>query len=97
MKIVLADGTTLNDIVLNGSNYISKNKIEANVFHGNCSPVVIHDGDSVETHDYMTLVQLEIRDDEYWFVLRDLSIDELEKLKIQSDIAYIAMMQGIEL
>ena len=34
---------------------------------------------------------------EYWFVLRDISKAEMEKIKMQSDIEYIAMMAGVEL
>ena len=36
-------------------------------------------------------------EDEWWFALRELSQEELTQKQIRSDIAYIAMMSGIEL
>lgn len=33
----------------------------------------------------------------YWFVLRDISEEEFARTKMQSDIAYIAMMSNVEL
>ena len=45
----------------------------------------------------MELVQVKKYGDEYWFILRDLSQEELKELKNRGDIEYIAMMSGIEL
>ena len=45
----------------------------------------------------MELVQITPMGEEYWFVLRDISKAEMEKIKMQSDIEYIAMMAGVEL
>ena len=45
----------------------------------------------------MELVQITEMGDDYWFVLRDISKAEMEKIKMQSDIEYIAMMAGVEL
>ena len=60
-------------------------------------PVVISDGEVEETHNNMELVQITPMGEEYWFVLRDISKAEMEKIKMQSDIEYIAMMAGVEL
>ena len=46
----------------------------------------------------MELVQIvEQIPGEYWFVLRDISEEEFTRTKMQSDIAYIAMMSNVEL
>jgi hypothetical protein len=46
----------------------------------------------------MELVQVtEPVEGEYWFVLREVSEDELVRIKMQSDIEYVAMMSGVEL
>ena len=95
--VTLADGTVIEDLALNGNNFISKIKIEEEIFEDNCSPVVISDGENTETHENMELVQITQMGDEYWFILRDLSADELRNAKIQSDVDYIAMMTGVEL
>lgn len=96
--ITLADGTVLDNLKLNGNNFISNTPINADIFNENCSPVIISDGINSETHNHMELVQLtEQEPRKYWFVLREISDSELALIKIQSDIEYVAMMAGIEL
>ena len=90
-SITLADGTII------GDNFISKTKISHDAFADNCSPVTISDGEVEEVHENMELVQITEMGDDYWFVLRDISKAEMEKIKMQSDIEYIAMMAGVEL
>lgn len=97
-RITLADGTEIGNLRLNGDNYISDTVIDKAVFTGNCSPVIISDGTSEEIHENMELVQItEQVAGEYWFVLRDVSAEELVRIKMQSDIEYVAMMSGVDL
>ena len=97
-SITLSDGTELSGLMLNGNNFISESWISESVFENNCSPVIISDGEFTEMHDNMELVQILQEYPNQWrFVLRDLSQDELDRMKIQSDIEYIAMMADIEL
>ncbi len=95
--ITLADGTAISNLLLNGNNYVSQNPIDSTNFDNNCSPVAISDGINSEVHDNMELVQVTNVGEEYWFVLRDISSEELAKNQMQSDIEYVAMMAGIEL
>lgn len=100
-KITLADGTQLKNLGLNGNNYISETKITEDDFKGKLSNVIIEgkqDGNKIkETHEHMELVQITKYDDGYYFVLRDLSEEELKTKKMQGDIEYIAMMSDIDL
>lgn len=97
-KITLGDGTEISNLKLNGNNFISTETIEESVFADNCSPVNISDGTTETVHPNMELVQIvEQIPGEYWFVLRDISEEEFARTKMQSDIAYIAMMSNIEL
>ena len=97
-KIILGDGTEISNLKLNGNNFISTEKIEESVFADNCSPVTISDGITETVHPNMELVQIvEQIPGEYWFVLRDISEEEFARTKMQSDIAYIAMMSNVEL
>lgn len=97
-KITLGDGTEISNLKLNGNNFISTEKIEESVFADNCSPVTISDGITETVHPNMELVQIvEQVPGEYWFVLRDISEEEFARIKMQSDIAYIAMMSNVEL
>lgn len=95
--ITLADGTEIRNLRLNGNNFISAVPIDAATFEGNCSTVIVNDGENDEVHENMELVQLTPMGEEYWFVLRDLTDGELEKIKMQSDIEYVAMMAGVEI
>lgn len=97
-KITLADGTSIENLKLNGNNFVSKVIIDPEIFEGNCSPVVISDGTYEEIHSHMELVQVTKEEaGDCWFVLRDISEEELSKIKMQSDIEYVAMMTGVEL
>ena len=97
-KIILGDGTEISNLKLNGNNFISTEKIEESVFADNCSPVTISDGTTETVQPNMELVQIvEQVPGEYWFVLRDISEEEFARTKMQSDIAYIAMMSNVEL
>lgn len=96
-SIMLSDGSMIGNLKLNGNNFISEIPVSAELFTDNCSPVVISDGEIEDVHENMELVQVTKMGDEYWFVLRDISASEMEKIKMQSDIEYIAMMAGVEL
>ena len=96
-KITLSEGTVLDDLYLNGDNFISTSEITEDIFAGNCSPVVIESENVNEIHDNMELIQITKMDGDWWFILKDISEEELAKAKMQSDIAYIAMMTNVEL
>lgn len=68
------------------------------VFEGNLSHVVIEDSEgNAEEHDNMALVQIAKYGKEYWFVLRELSAQEIRDAKTQANIEYFAMMADIDL
>ena len=101
--VILSDGTQLTNLELNGNNFISDNAITEETFSGRLSRVIIT-GDPEEDecrligeHENMALVRVQERDGKSWFILRDMSHDELEKLKDRSNIDYLAMMTGIDL
>lgn len=95
--ITLADGTAIKDLSLNGNNFISTKKLTESSF-ADLSHVTITDEDGKpEEHDNMELVQIAKNGKEYWFVLRELSPQEIRDAKIQADIEYLAMMADIEI
>ena len=95
--ITLADDTKIENLSLNGNNFITTEAIDESLFEDNLSPVVINDGENDTVHENMELVQIHQYDDEYWFILRDISEEELAQIKMQADIAYVAMMAGVTL
>ena len=96
-SITLADGTVLKNLKKNGDNYISGSKVTEDQFVDNSSPVVISDGETEDIHENMELLQIQKYGKEYWFVLAEISPEQMEKIKMQSDIEYLAMMAGVEL
>jgi len=65
-KITLSDETVLDNLRLNGNNFISSSEINESVFDGNCSIVTINDGEKDEVHMNMELVQITKVNDKYW-------------------------------
>lgn len=96
-SVTLADGTILSDLKLNGNNFVSTVEIKEDIFEDNLYSVKISDGEKEATHTNMELVQLAKYGEEYWFILRDISSEELATMKLRADLAYLAMMTGIEL
>lgn len=96
-SITLQDGTKLENLRLNGDNFISDTRIDASLFDKNCAEVLISDGETEKRHTNMELIQIVKMGEEYWLALGDIPEDELEKRKIRSDIEYIAMMTDVEL
>lgn len=97
-KITLSDGTELENLKLNGNNFISTAELTEDAFDGNLSSVTITGSDgSVKTMGESELVQIVKNETEYWFILREYSEDELAKMKNRADIEYIAAMASIDL
>lgn len=96
-SITLADGTVLDNLRLNGNNYISKEPIDKQGLDNNCYSVTISDGETEVTYENMECVQVTQMGDEYWFILRQLSSEELAAIKTRSDIEYIALMCDVDI
>lgn len=85
-SITLADGTVLGNLVLNGNNFISDTPLDASVFEGNLQTVRITGPGFDETFKDMDLAALQIYDGKYWFVLRQLSEQEIKERRMMADI-----------
>ena len=96
-SITLADETVIENLTLNGNNFVSSDPIDPLVFVNNCSPIIISDGENTETHENAELVQVVNRNGKYYIVLRDITDQELRDRKIRSDIDYLAMMTDTDL
>lgn len=97
IKVILADGTELTDLKMNGNNFVSPMKIDEKIFDGNLSAVTVIEGEEETTYNNMSLIHCTKYDSEYWFALRELTETELVAIKNRSDIDYIALMCDVEL
>ena len=94
ITIALSNGTELTGLELNGNNYISPEKLTEDTFADGLSPVVING----EEHEQMALVQcIQHADGRTWFILRDVTTEEIASAKLRSDIDFIALMSDIKL
>ena len=89
-KLILADGTEIENLGLNGNNYISKTEITESVFEDNLSTVTIeHPGDEPMILTDAVLDQLVLYEDGWYFVLSEKTEaqklnDQLQALKDQN-------------
>lgn len=96
-EIELADGTKLKNIHLNGNNWVSQTELTKEDFEDKLSVVTFTDGKKTYVHKNMRLAQVQHYSDGWYFILLDISKEELEKMKTQADLQYIAMMANIDL
>ena len=68
-KITLHDGTVLDDLELNGNNFISEKVIEDSVFSGNLDTVTISNGETTVTYTDMKLLSNRVDGGKSWFIL----------------------------
>lgn len=81
--ITLADGTRLENLELNGNNFISDKIIADTVFDKNLTTITITDGETVETYTDMMLYSNRIDGGKTWFVLGE----KTEEQKLRERIA----------
>ena len=67
--ITLHDGTVLDELELNGNNFISEKLIDDSVFSGNLDTVTISNGETTETYTDMKLMSNRVDGGKSWFVL----------------------------
>lgn len=67
--ITLSNGTKLENLELNGNNYISEQIIGDSVFEGGLDTVEISDGETTETFTDMRLMSNRVDNGKSWFVL----------------------------
>ncbi len=100
-KITLSDGTQLTNLRLSGNNFISETEITEDIFKGKLSKVSfegeVNGNPFKQECNQMELVQIVHYEEGYYFVLREVSQEELEKIKTRADIEYLAMMADIDM
>ena len=91
--ITLHDGTKLNNLELNGKNFIAEGVIEDSVFTDNLATVSINDGNTTETYTDMVLIINRVDGGRSWFVLREKS--EQEKMEEARDNTITELRQAM--
>ena len=85
--ITLNDGTVLENLVLNGNNYISEETIDDSVFEGNLETITITDGETTETFTDMMLMSNRVDGGRSWFVLGEKTEAQKKEEAMDREIA----------
>lgn len=105
-KITLADGTILDNLKLNGNNFISQTELTPANFTGKLGHVIIECTDNnpneadlfmAGTFEHMRLDALRKYADGWYFVLNPIPDDELRLMRLEANQEYLAMMTEIDL
>ena len=84
--ITLADGTILDNLLLNGNNFISDTRIDEAVFDENLNTAHIAGPGVDATFENLELASIREDGGKCWFVLRQLTEQELRDRSTQADI-----------
>lgn len=85
--ITLADGTQLANLALNGTSFISADKVVESIFEGNLSTMTISDGETENTYQNMMYVAQMERPDGWYLVFTQKSRAQLQEEKIAALMA----------
>ena len=76
--ITLSDGRRLENLTVNGTNFVSKTKVDEKIFQNNLAAVVISDGKTERTYENLVFVQqMEWADGTYYLAFREKTRMEL--------------------
>ena len=92
-KITLSDGYQLDNLELNGNNFIATRELSDVVFEGKLSTVKIFDKETQteETHTDMVLISNLVRDGKSWFILAEKSEEQKERERIENTFTNLQM------
>ena len=84
--IKLYDGTVLDNLTLNGNNFISNTIISDSIFENNLKTVEISDGENTQIYNDMVLVANRVIDGKSWFILAEKTPEQKEKEALEAMI-----------
>lgn len=100
--ITLNNGTKLENLTLNGNNFISEKIIEDAVFDGNLERVEISDGENTTVYEDMFLASNRIDGGKSWIVLLEKTDEmkrqeQIEELKAQNETLLQCILEMSEI
>lgn len=92
--VTLSDGSKLENMTLNGTNFISTTAVTEDQFDGKLKSVTITDSEGgEEKHENMFLVQItHPNDSEWWFILADKTASQIKQEQFEQSIASLTDM-----
>lgn len=100
--ITLNNGTKLENLTLNGNNFISDKIIEDATFDGNLKRVEISDGTDTKVYEDMFLASNRVDGGKSWIVLLEKSDEmkrqeQIEELKVQNETLLQCILEMSEI
>lgn len=84
--IMLSNGLEIENLELNGNNYVSKTKIDENIFtKENLSKVTIFNKETIETFENLIFVQQMEIQGEFYLFFREHTEQELKDKKLEEE------------
>lgn len=90
MKMILSDGTELDNLELNGNNYVSKEEVTREMFEGKLDTVTIESEEGTEEMTDCVLDNLMQYGDEWLFIIRSRTPEESAALDLEAQVMYTA-------
>lgn len=107
-KIKLNDSTTLSNLGVNGTYFISPIEIDTENLSRNLAKIEIIAPENLSeydpvppmgagVHEHVELTHTMTQDNNFWFSLRKIPPEKLKEIQRDANIIYLAMMSDIEL
>lgn len=102
-KVTLSDGSVIDNLMLNGNNFVSATELTTADFDGKLAHVTIVAPEGEDAyglageHGPMMLAEdrVQVWPDGYYFVLLDIPESTLREIEVDSRLDYIEMMEGL--
>lgn len=94
-KITFENGVIIDNLILNGNNYISEEEIDDSNLQGILNEVVIEDDNQRVVYEKLKLISHIKVDGRSWLVFVEPSIEELRKLQIDSRFDVVEQEQDV--
>ena len=98
-SIKLADGTILDNLELNGNNFIPKKDIDTNIFKNNLSKISIIDGEgNIEELNHFRIVFADVAGRQS-FIIAEKTKEEIEKetlYQLLADLTEVVLLGGVK-
>jgi hypothetical protein len=91
MKMTLTDGTVIDNLTLNGNNYVSQVEVSEDIFSDNVSEVTIEDDGNTFTLYNCILEYIRKYSDGWYIFLRELTPEEIRTNNDEAQIFFTAV------
>ena len=96
-KIVLADGTIIDNLELNGNNYIPETPIDINIFNGNLDKIsIINSDENIEELNHCSIVFAEVAGNQSFIIAEKSSEEKRDERVTNTEIDIVMLEETID-